>query len=72
MGDYEGLAAVGRSAVQPFFVTTANAPADLTDVYSGILLNSDALSVPHAATPTPKPKLTALQQTPRQGKTVRW
>ena len=69
VGDYEGLAAVGRSEVQPFFVTTANAPADPTDVYSGIFFTSDALSAPHAATLTPKP-LTAPQQTLRERKTA--
>jgi hypothetical protein len=35
LGDYEGLAAAGVFGVQPIFVTTANAPADPTDVYTG-------------------------------------
>jgi hypothetical protein len=37
IGDYEGLATDGRSAVRPLFVeTNANAPQDSTDAYSGL------------------------------------
>ncbi|MFF4962054.1 neuraminidase (sialidase) [Streptomyces sp. NPDC001222] len=37
LGDYEGLAIDGRSAVRPLFVeTNANAPQDSTDAYSGL------------------------------------
>jgi hypothetical protein len=69
VGDYEGLAAVGWSGVQPFFVTTANAPADPTDVYSGIFFGSDALTAPHTATLMPTP-LAGVQRTPAQRKTA--
>jgi hypothetical protein len=69
VGDYEGLAAVGRSAVQPFFVTTANAPADPTDVFSGIFFNSSGLSAPHSAALTPH-LLIGTQRTPQQRKTA--
>ncbi|GHD90974.1 sialidase family protein [Streptomyces naganishii] len=37
LGDYEGLATDGRSAVRPLFVeTNADAPQDSTDAYSGV------------------------------------
>jgi hypothetical protein len=54
LGDYEGLASVGWSGVRPFFVTTANGPADPTDVFTGVFFDSSELSAPsHAATLAP-------------------
>jgi hypothetical protein len=69
VGDYEGLAAVGRSAVQPFFATAANGPVDPADVFTGVFVNADALSAPHTAALASN-QLTGRQRTPAQHATA--
>ncbi|MEV6056212.1 hypothetical protein [Streptomyces sp. NPDC052107] len=54
LGDYEGHATDGRSAVRPLFVeTNTNVPQDSTDAYSGLFSTGrdDGASAAVAATP---------------------
>jgi hypothetical protein len=56
LGDYEGLATEGSSAVRPLFVeTNDNAPLDSTDAYSGVLRTSGGYGLVASATRAPRP-----------------
>ena len=51
LGDYEGIANSGLFGVQPVFVTTANAPSDPTDVFTGVFHGPFAAPSVSAAAP---------------------
>jgi hypothetical protein len=60
LGDYEGLATDGVFGVRPIFVTTANAPGDPSDVFTGVFHGPFSAPV---ATAAPRPHTAPLVPT---------